>query len=441
MSEQVDTAKSVVAAARKHGANAARASVSRRRECRVEWRDGKLDRLRESTRMSVSVSLYVDGRYSSNTTSDLRPEALDRFIAESVAMTRVLTADPHRKLPPPERCKGRFSGDLGLLDPGGLAADDASTRRASARGLEEAMRSAPGADAIVSATGTVVQGHNIWALADSQGMAGETESSSFTYVAMASVKGKGDRKPTGYWWASSRKKAELPSIEEVGREATRRALTGIGETPMPSGKYPCIVENVNVSRLLRGVLSPLSGNALQQKRSFLVDQRGKKVGSKTFTVVDDPLLVGGLGSGPFDSEGMSTIRRPIFEDGVLKTFFLDTYYASKMGEEPTTGGWNNLVFAEGKRDLDALIKTMGRGILITGFSGGNANSATGDFSVGIRGQWVEGGKIVKPVAEMNLAGNHLTFWQGLEEVGSDAFRYDSVRAPSMRFREVQFSGV
>lgn len=441
MSDLLDTARAVVAAAKKHGANDARASASRQRENEIEWRDGKLDRLRESTRMSVSVSLFVNGRYSSNSTSDLRPEALDRFVAESIAMTRVLREDLHRKLPPRELCLSRFAGDLGLFDPGGLSEMDARNRRTAAQQLEQAMRSAPGADAILSATGTVKQFHSRFALADSHDVADETERSSFTYVAMATVRGKGDRKPVGYWWASTRKSKDLPAIEQVGREATRRALMGIGEEPMKSGKYACIIENVNVSRLLSGLLNPLTGNPLQQKRSFLLGQRGNRIASRVLTLTDDPLFPGGLSSDTFDSEGMTTQRRPVFDAGVLRTYFLDTYYASKLGEAPTTGGWSNLVFGPGKRDLEAMMKAMGRGIVVTGFSGGNSNAATGDFSIGIRGLWVENGAIVRPVAEMNLAGNHMTFWNGLEELGSDVFLYDSTRAPSLRFGAVQFSGV
>ena len=138
---------------------------------------------------------------------------------------------------------------------------------------------------------------------------------------------------------------------------------------------------------------------------------------------------------------MSLKKMPVFEKGVLRTFFLDTYYASKLEMEPTTGGQSNLVFSTGDKDLEGLLKVMGRGILVTGFSGGNSNSATGDFSIGIRGQWIEDGKIVRPVAEMNLAGNHLKFWKKLVELGGDPNPYSSWRTPSLRFDKIQLSGV
>lgn len=437
----LETTAAVLQAAKKHGATNARAEVSRSRESSVEWRDGKLDRLRESTRMGVSVALFVDGRYSANGTSDLRPEALDRFVAESVAMTRVLQADLHRKLPPVERCKARFEGDLRLLDKDALARIDGSVQRKQASELEQAMRAATGAEAILSATGSVRVIHTIRAMMDSQGTQGHQEMSMFVRSATASVRGEGDKKPSGFDYGAARHEKDLPSIEGIGKEATRRALMGIGEAPLKSGKYPCVIENVVADRLLGGLLSPLSGSALQQKRSFLLGKLGERIGAPLFDIVDDPLLPTAMASGTFDSEGMTTQRRSLFEKGVLRTYFLDTYYASKMGLEPTTGGSSNLVFPKGKQDLTGLLRAMGKGILITGFSGGNSNAATGDFSIGIRGHWVEAGRIVKPVAEMNLAGNHLTFWQGLAELGSDPYPYRSVRAPSLRFRDVQFSGV
>jgi PmbA protein len=227
---------------------------------------------------------------------------------------------------------------------------------------------------------------------------------------------------------------------ELGREATRRALQELGAKPEKSGEYACVLENRIVGRLLGGMIRPLGGNAIQQRRSFLADKLGQKIAAGRLSIVDDPLLVGGLASRPYDSEGMSAVRRPVLERGVLKGFFLDTYYASKLGKEATIGRPTNLVFSPGKRDLPALLKAMRRGILVTGFSGGNANAATGDFSIGIRGMWIENGKPVRPVSEMNLAGNHLTFWKRLQELGSDPFRSSSTVAPSLRFAPVQFSG-
>ncbi|MBW2527831.1 MAG: TldD/PmbA family protein [Deltaproteobacteria bacterium] len=434
-------AKAAVAAAQKRGAHGVRASVWRSRSGEVEWRDGKLDRLRESTRMGLSVTLYVDGRYSSNSTSDLRETALDHFLDETVAATRVLAKDPHRKLADPSRYGSPHGGDLDLYDEAGAGTISGADRRRVAQALYEAARSAPGNQEIISVTTSGSDSVSESAMATSNGMEGTKRSTRFGLLADTSVRDDGARKPSGWGYAALRRRQGLPSIEAIGREATRRALEGRKAKPEKSGRYACIVENRVVSRLLSGLLGPLSGRAIQQKQSFLADKLGQLITNERLHITDDPLLPGGLASGTYDSEGMSTQRRPIFEAGVLRTFFFDTYYGSKLGKEPTTGGWSNLVIQPGERDLAALLQRMGTGILVTGFSGGNSNSATGDFSIGIRGQFVEGGKILRPVAEMNLSGNHLTFWRQLAELGSDVWIYSSNRTPSLRFDPVQFSGV
>jgi PmbA protein len=436
----LDMARMAVEAALKRGAQGAQASVRRSREATIEWRDGKLDRLREATEVGLNVTLYVDGRYSANSTSDLRPEALGPFLDETIAATRVLAADPHRRLADPKRYAGRFAGDLALYDEPGAAAVSAMDRQRVARAIEQAMRALPGAAEIISVTSSAGDVLGESAMVCSNGMEASMRGTRFWIHAEASVRDQGDRKPIGWWYATARKRAKLPSVESVAEEALRRALRDRGGKPEKSDKYPCVVEAAVTSRLLGDLLGPLSGQAIQQKRSFLADKLGKKVAAGLLTITDDPWLPEGLGSTSFDGEGMSTLRRPIVERGVLKNFLLDTYYASKLGWEPTTARTSNLVFPKGKRDLLGLCKDMDRGILLTGFSGGNSNSATGDFSLGIRGHWVEGGKPVRAVSEMNLSGNALELWNRLLELGNDPYLYSTICCPSLRFDKLQFSG-
>ncbi|MFH2010124.1 MAG: TldD/PmbA family protein [bacterium] len=436
----LDQARDVIRRAQKRGAQGVRASVYRSRRSRIEWRDGKLDRLRESTRMGLGVTLFVDGRYSSNSTSDLRPEAIDRFLEETIAVTRVLAKDKHRVLADPSRYTGRFQGDLKLYDGAGIAAVNATERQNAVKALEAAARGAPGSDKIVSVSSSCSDSAGESALVCSNGMEGSRQAGTFVIYALVYVRDAGHRKPVGWWYAVERRRSKLPSFSSVGQEATRRALVGIGAKPEKSGMFPCIIENTVASRLFGGLLSPLYGRSIQQKRSFLAGKIGKQITSPLLSITDTPHLPFGLGSGTYDQEGMSTRKMPLFDKGVLKTYLLDTYYASKLGLPPTAGSTSNLVFSTGKRDLKKLLQAMGTGVLITGFSGGNSNSATGDFSIGIRGQWIEKGRPTRAVSEMNLAGNHLSFWKQLRELGNDPFPYSSMRIPSLRFGEVQFSG-
>ena len=151
--------------------------------------------------------------------------------------------------------------------------------------------------------------------------------------------------------------------------------------------------------------------------------------------------MGGLGSRLFDDDGMATKKRVMIDAGVLKEFYVDWYYSRKLGWEPTTGSPSNLIIPPGKRSVKEIMKDLGRGILITGFIGGNSNSTTGDTSIGITGQLFEKGEPVHPVSEMNIADNHLKLWQRLAEAGNDPYMYSGSRVPSLVFTDFVVAGI
>jgi PmbA protein len=233
---------------------------------------------------------------------------------------------------------------------------------------------------------------------------------------------------------------ELPEAAEIGREAARRALARIGSTKADSAVLPMAVDNRAAGRLVGALFGPLQGQALQQKRSFLDGKLGAVVGSEKLTLADDPLVVKGLASRLFDGEGIAAQRMPVFERGVLKSYFIDTYYGRKLGVAPTTGGPSNGAWALGDKPQAALLADMKDGILVTGFLGGNSNGTTGDFSFGVQGYRVRGGQIAEPVGEMNISGNQADLWKRLVAVGNDPYAYSSGRTPTLVFDGVQFAG-
>ena len=228
--------------------------------------------------------------------------------------------------------------------------------------------------------------------------------------------------------------------KNIGTKALELALEKLGQAKVDSGNMPMIVENRSVGRLLGPVISALNGSSIQQKNSFLIDKIGKQIASEKLTITDDPFIVSGFGSRLFDSEGLATKKRPVFEKGVLKTYYIDTYYAKKLETAPTTGGTTNLVFETGKKDLEGLVAGLKKGILVKGFNGGNCNETTGDYSFGIEGFLIENGKITKPVSEMNITGNMKELWKNLVEVGNDIHETSSWLTPSLVFDNVAFSG-
>ncbi|NTV80770.1 MAG: TldD/PmbA family protein, partial [Candidatus Aminicenantes bacterium] len=234
---------------------------------------------------------------------------------------------------------------------------------------------------------------------------------------------------------------DLPKPETVGAEAARRTLALFGAKKIKTETLPIIVENRIVGRLGNGFMQALFGRSIQQKQSFLADKKGQKIGSDKFTVIDDPFIKGAQGARLFDNDGFAAKKRVMIDAGVLKEFYVDWYYGRKLGWEPTTGSPSTVVVPPGKRSVAEIMKDLGRGILITGFIGGNSNSTTGDVSIGIVGQLFEKGAPVQAVSEMNIADNHLRLWQRLVEVGNDPYLYSAQRVPSLVFQDVVVSGV
>lgn len=436
----LEIAKAGLAAAKKAGANDASATASRARDVTTKWRDGRLESVADAVSRTLSVGLYVDGRYGSISTSDLRPEAVERFLADGVALVRALAKDPHRKLPDPALYAGRSTADLGVFDPK-LLELGADARLARAKAVEAGARAVSGAARILSVTATVSDSSNELARVSSNGFEGTFRHGWVSEEAEVAVKDDDGRRPSDWADATVRKLADLPEPGSIGRQAAERALARLGAKKLASGTKTVLVEARAARSLLRHLTgSPLGGYALQQRESFLEGKVGQKIASDVLTISDEPLLAGGLGSRPFDGEGMATKARVVVEKGTLRTFFLDTYYASKLGLAPTTGGPMNLVVTPGAKGLEALVKEVQDGLLVTSFLGGNSNSTTGAFSLGVSGFRLVKGKREEAVAEINVAGKHLELWKRLTAVGSDPYPYSSTRCPSLLFDAVSVAG-
>lgn len=274
----------------------------------------------------------------------------------------------------------------------------------------------------------------------SNGFEGESKSTWFSLSADVALRGEGEARPSSYWYESALFYDKLVK-SGVGTKALERVLRKLGQKKVASGKYTMVVDPMNASNLLSPVLSALYGSALQQKNSFLLDKLNVKVGAGLLNLMDEPHLIGASGARYFDSEGVATERRSIFEEGVLKTYFIDTYNSKKMGVEPTVNSPSLLVLKPGSKDLNGLVADVQKGILVTGFNGGNCNSSSGDFSYGIEGFLIENGKLTQPVSEMNVTGNMITLWASLSAVGNDPRMSSSWRIPSLVFEGVDFSGL
>lgn len=436
--DQSELARWACAEATRAGANEARVTVSRTRYVSLSYRERKVENLEESVTNGLNVDLYVDGKYSGHSTSDLRPEALTKFLQEAVAMTRYLSEDPHRRLPDAQYYANRPSTDLQLVD--------ASYRRVTpeerhrfVQAVEAAALEA-GGDKIISTTASYYDSITETSIVASNGFEGRSERTDFWSGADVTARDEGDKRPEDWWWEGGCYQGRLADPAMIGKKAVERALARVGSDKIATEKMSIIVENRAAGRLFNFMAGALQGRNLQQRQSFFEGKLGQQVASPLLSVVDDPLVVHGLASRHFDYEGISARRLPIVEKGILRNYYIDTYYGRKLSMDPTTGSASNVVVELGDKDQAGWMRELGRGILVTGFLGGNSNSSTGDFSAGIAGFLFENGEIVKPVSEMNLAGNHLEFWHKLIGVGNDPYPFSSLRTPSLVFEGITMAG-
>jgi PmbA protein len=435
--EKYNVAKWAMEHAVKNGAQQARVIIYNNNSSQIEVRDEKIDKLQESNRNGMQINLYVDKKYSSISTNRItNKEELGKFIEEAIVGTRFLAEDEFRVLPDPDRYYKGGGPDLKTVDPG-FANVDPQQKVNDAFALEKEVLGQD--DRIISVSTSYRDGSSGSVMVASNGFEGDSENTYYSLSASVSVS-DGVARPQGSWYESSIFSDELLR-RDIGKKALKRAVDRLGQAKIKSGRMPMIVENRMAGRSLQPLISALNGYAIQQKQSFLIGMKGEKIGSDLMTIVDDPFIVSGRGSRLFDSEGMATEKRSVVENGVLKTYYIDTYYAGKLEMEATTGSTTNLVFEPGEKDLEGLLADIDRGILVTGFNGGNSNGATGDFSYGIEGFLVEKGELVQPVAEMNITGNFKQLWNDLVAVGSDVDPSRSWRLPSLVFDRVDFSGI
>ncbi|HVG25793.1 MAG TPA: TldD/PmbA family protein [Thermoanaerobaculia bacterium] len=433
-------AQSCIAMAKSAGANNAAARAYRVRDVSLDYRDGKVEKISEATTRGIALQLYVDGRYSTASTSDVRPKALEQFIGDSVALAKTIQADPFRGLPDPALYKGQAAVDLQLEDPKYSAVSADEARRVT-KAMYDAAKSVKGSEALTSITASYSSNLVENWMVTSNGFSGSNRGTSFFVSASVSAKDADGRRPEEYDYAGSRYYSGVGDVTGVGVRAAQRTLNRLGSKKGETNAMTVVVDNRASGRLVSMMLGPLSGGSLQQKRSFLEGKIGQQIVSPLITLTDDPLIAKGFGSRKFDNEGIAAKARSIIDGGVLKSYYIDTYYGRKLKMDPTSGSPSNLVWKLGSKSQKELLSDVKNGLLITGFIGGNSNGGTGDFSIGVVGFRVREGAIAEPVAEMNLSGNHLEFWKKLVALGNDPFAYSSNRAPSLVFENVSVAGV
>jgi PmbA protein len=421
----------------KNGCQGVRINLYSGSNTSFEIRDMKIDRLQQASENALALRIFVDGRFGSYSTNRLDKKELEKFIRNATDSTRYLAEDNARTLPDASLYYKGGGADLQLYDAAFESIRPDDKVALAMQVCDEIM----GRDErLVSAESSYSDEENFRYMIASNGFEGESSTSSFTLVGSASIKGDGDARPSSYWYDSSLYYADLIK-NGIGTKALERTLRKLGQHKIASARLPMVVDFMVVRQLLAPVISALYGASIQQKNSFLLDKLNRKVMGDRMTLIDEPHLPQSAGARYFDGEGVATKPWSVFDAGTLKTCYIDTYYANKMETEQTVDSPSILTMPSGDRNVDGLVASLDRGILVTGFNGGNCSSTTGDFSYGIEGFLIEKGQLTQPVNEMNITGNMLALWSNLVETGNDPRTSSDWRIPSLLFDGVDFSGI
>jgi len=438
MSNLEQTAHDIQQLALDLGADEVAVSVSQSISTELTQREGLLEKTQQSNSLGVGIELLVDGKFSGHSASDVRLDSLKPFLQRAIEATRFLEPDPHRVLPNLEEM-GSTSSDLEVNDPT-WAGTTADMRRERLNILEASSHKAASHLDVRSITHHVWDSHVRSHVAASNGYSQGWERTSFGMGGEITLV-DGERLPEAYDYRSARHQSDLPTAEALSAELVKRAESRLNSSGIKSARMPILLRNFAANKLIGTFLSPLSGRAIYEKRSCMLDKIGQQVAASELTIVDNPLIPRALGSRPYDNDGFETKPRTIVENGVLNMYLLNLYNARRLGTTPTMGGASNICIEPSAHTPMDLIRDLPQCIVVEGFLGGNANPITGDFSYGITGRYFEKGELVQGISEMNISGNIIEVMSTFEMAANDVWTYSSYRTPSLLFGNVQCSGV
>jgi len=440
-------AADVLARAKACGATEADIVVADGETFSVQVRVGTVDRLSKAREKRLGLRVFIGKRSATTSTSDFSKVSLDGLVADTCALANAVVEDEVSGLPDAARM-ATDRPDLDLYDDTVLDAetqiDWAKRGEAAAFAADSRVTNSEGAE-FDSSSGRVV-------LANSHGFVGSYRSSSFSLSVSPIVAEPGSSAmQRDAWYDVQRKFVRLASAESIGQEATRRAVRRLGSRKVATKRVPVVFDQETAGGLLANLCSAVSGYGLYKRASFLLDKLGQTIASDLMSVYDDGRMVGGLGSRPFDGEGLATRKNTIVERGVLKSYLLDTYSGKKLGmsstgnasrsvgESPSVGP-TNFYLVPGMKSQQEIIGSVKEGLFVTELIGFGINMVTGDYSRGASGFWIENGELAYPVEEITIAGNLKQMFKDIEIIGNDLVFRGRIASPTVKIAEMMVAG-
>ena len=443
-----DLAQDIVRRAMAGGATAAECVIREGDEFSTLVRLGQVETLKEAGSRAIGVRVFRGQRAASTYSSDFSREALDRMLSSALELAKITSEDPFAGIPEASQL-GSLSGDLDLFYadvyslPGAERIDYARRAEKAALDYDPRIKNSEGGS-FDAATG-----HKI--LANSHGFVGEYRRSYCSIAAVPIAQTESGAMQRDYWYSVSRNLARLESPEEVGKVAAQRTIRRLGARKAKTAHVPIVLDPLVATSILGHIFEGVNGDSVYRGASFLAGKLGEKIASDNVTVIDDGTMPGGFGTSPFDGEGIPTRRTVVIENGVLKSYLLNTYTAKKLSLQTTANasrglagtpgiGPGNYFLQPGTKTPQQIIGEIKDGLYVTEFLGHGANLVTGDYSRGASGLWISGGELAYPVEEITVAGNLKEIFKNISEIANDLVFRGPMACPTIRIDGLTVGG-
>jgi PmbA protein len=443
-----EIATDVVRRAMKGGATAAEAVAMDGSEFSTVVRLGEIETLKESGSKAIGVRVFFGKRAASTYSSDLTPDGIRQLVDSALALAQVTSEDPFAGIPEPSQL-GKLEGDLELYSDDVYSLSNADridyARRAEKAALETDPR-------IVNSEGgsfDAAIGYKV--LANSHGFIGDYWRSYCSLSAVPIAQVEGSAMQRDYWYSVAMTLKKLQSPEEIGKIAAQRTLRRLGARKVKTARVPIVFERTVAGALINHIFEAVNGDSIYRGASFLTGKLNEKIAGDNINVVDDGTMRGGFGTSPFDSEGVPSRKTVVVENGMLKSYLLNTYTAKKLNLQ-TTGnasrglagtpgiGPGNFFLQPGTKTAEEIIAGIKEGLFVTEFLGFGVNLVTGDFSRGASGLWMQNGELTFPVEEITVAGNLKDMLFNIAEIGNDLEFRSSIASPTVRIDGMTVAG-
>ncbi len=439
-----DLAARLVARGRRLGADEVEVFIQSSRNLSIRVRNGDIETIQESDSGGVGFRVMVKGSMGFSHCNDFNDRALTDTLRRAIAFAELTTPDEHNILP----YDLPHSEVEGLYDP---AITKVSMDKKIDMALELEALAMKDARITHSSGSSFGEGETEVFIANSRGMLKSYKSSACS-IGVSIVAEKGDQRHTG-WESSLRRYFEdLEPLDKIADSAAKKAWEMLDPQMVKTQRAAVLFDPAVARSLVGGIIAAINGERVLQGASFLQDKMDERFASDLLTIVDDGTRPHGLGSKPFDGEGVPASKRTLVEEGVLRGFLYNTYAASRAGTESTGNasrggfsslpgiGTHNLYLKAGSHNPEEIIANTKRGLLLKGVTGYGINPVNGNYSGGATGFWIENGKIIHPVQGLTIAGSADDILNSIDMMGNDLDMNRSFTAPTFRIREMQIGG-